>query len=691
MKRQQRGRRLLALTLSIIVVLCMMPAIAIAETSDNASEEMNQLLEGNAPSSFKDDAGSELKTGSETLIEGEESDTDLTEGEKSHVGSTEGEESHAGSTEGEEPHNDSPEGEESHAGSIEGGPEALPAADSSENNKEPESKSVGQDNPDHLSKPDDSSYAGKINYNSYPETPFLSAPLSRSSKSGTKANNPPIIGTDHPTTPGGVMLFKEAEPVAGMVNTWDITLRIEGKDKPVTSDIILVIDTSGSMSGSKIASAKNAANSFIDALLKPGNTTTNIGLVSFESTVTLESGLTNDAASLKTKVNALTAGGGTFTQAGVKQAEAMLANSTADHKHIVLLSDGRPTFSYALNNPSNDLSSQYIEGRASDGTSGSHWVDGYRLATTAGAPADQYNNTRVGTGSYMFHRYDNQYGTSNDKYYNHGNSAIAEAGFAKTAGYKVWTIALEVDATGASVLQDMASPNSYFTASSSDLSTIFAQIAGEIGAAVKNASVSDPMGQGFVIPAAYVGNISTIPTTPGATYDSETKKITWNPGTLTTPISEGSDIKYAQLTYRIVINDDILNQTPDGNLYPTNGNAQVTYKDVDGNSQTGTFPVPMVDPILLIVEKVLYDSHGTKVESDPYDRVFTIEIDGVLSGEGGLPPYHQIFNLRLGEKRIMTNLRLEDTYTVAETQVKYGGHSGTVGSFRRLHDDSQCL
>lgn len=682
MKRQQRGRRLLALTLSIIVVLCMMPAIAIAETSDNASEEMNQLLEGNAPSSFKDDAGSELKTGSETLIEGEESDTDLTEGEKSHVGSTEGEESHAGSTEGEEPHNDSPEGEESHAGSIEGGPEALPAADSSENNKEPESKSVGQDNPDHLSKPDDSSYAGKINYNSYPETPFLSAPLSRSSKSGTKANNPPIIGTDHPTEEGEVMLFKVATPVEGMVNTWDITLRIEGKDKPVTSDIILVIDTSGSMSGTRLAAAKSAANRFIDKLLP--STTTRIGIVNFDFYAHDTHALSNNASDLKTAINGLNANGGTFTQAGVKQAEAMLASADppADNKHIVLLSDGVPTYSYGLTNPSNYLSSQYIDGRAS-GSSGSHWVNGYRSATTAEAPANAYTTSRVGAGNYMFHRYDDQPGTSDDKYYNHGNSAIAQAGFAWAKGINVYTVGLQTDQTGSSVLENMIRGTGTFTEVTDvdQLTPVFEAIAGQIGAAVKDAIVTDPMGGGFEVP---LGEISKITVSQGEYTYVQTpspKTINWEPGTLTTPLPDDSTIKYAELKYRVEINDDILNQTPVGNLYPTNGDAVITYTDANGNVQEDiAFPIPMVDPILLIVEKVLYDSHGTKVESDPYDRVFTIEIDGVLSGEGGLPPYHQIFNLRLGEKRIMTNLRLEDTYTVAETQVKYGGHSGTVGS-----------
>ena len=63
----------------------------------------------------------------------------------------------------------------------------------------------------------------------------------------TEPKTDPIIGEDHPTKAGEVMLFKESTPVEGFVNTWKVTLRVEAKDTVQTSDTILVIDTSGSM------------------------------------------------------------------------------------------------------------------------------------------------------------------------------------------------------------------------------------------------------------------------------------------------------------------------------------------------------------------------------------------------------------------------------------------------------------
>ena len=51
--------------------------------------------------------------------------------------------------------------------------------------------------------------------------------------------------------PGSLLLNKSGIEVPGTGNQWEITLEIQGKDKVETSDIVLVIDRSGSMSGQK--------------------------------------------------------------------------------------------------------------------------------------------------------------------------------------------------------------------------------------------------------------------------------------------------------------------------------------------------------------------------------------------------------------------------------------------------------
>ncbi|HHW94305.1 MAG TPA: Cna B-type domain-containing protein, partial [Clostridiaceae bacterium] len=513
------------------------------------------------------------------------------------------------------------------------------------------------ENPDHLKAPDDSPYAGKIRYDIYPATPFAFSSPMRSSRAGSKAN-----GSPHPTEPGEVMLFKQATPVDGMVNVWDITLRIEGKDKPVTSDIILVMDTSGSMSGTRITKAKQAANKFIDTLLP--SDVTRIGIVNFDFYAHDVQALTNNVTLLKAGISGLQANGGTFTQAGVKQAEAMLANSTADCKHIVLLSDGEPTYSYALNNPDNFLIP--IPG-SNDKQTGTH------------APKTAYTTTRVGSGNSLRTKYDSEPGhwegwtwvPGYDKYYNHGNSAIAEAGFAKNSGYRVWTIALEVNATGQGILQQMASPNSYYTASAADLEQVFATIAGEIGAAVKEATITDPMGTGFQIPFGEVSNMTSIPATPQPVYDPVAKRITWSPGTLTTELPGDSTIKYAELKYRVELNDDILTQTPDENEeYPTNGNAKIEYKDANGNSLTQSFPVPRVNPVLYKVVKVLQDKDGNVITAD---RNFTIDITGPWGKNAEVGTKSFTLNTSTqSSTKLLTDLRWAQSYTFDETGTNVG-------------------
>lgn len=470
-----------------------------------------------------------------------------------------------------------------------------------------------------------------------------------------RGNSPtgPTIGTDHPQSPGEVMLFKTATPVPGMVNTWDVTLRVEGKDSRKTSDIVLVIDTSGSMRDNyRIEEAREAANSFVDTLLSNGGgSNTHIAVVSYDSVVKTNQELTNDAVALKRAINGLRANGGTFTQAGIYRARQLLASSTADIKNIVLLSDGEPTYSYGILSPNDYLTA----------------VGGHYETSTA-VPEGQFDHTsRVGNGGTLTQQYGWYRGR--EARYNNGNSAIAESGFAKDDGSTMWTIALEAGPRGTGILQDIATPNHSYTASPSDLSQIYQDIAGRINDAVQDASVTDPLGTGFSVPG---GSIADITATQGtASYDANEKRLHWDDlGTLTTPIDASHpDVKYAELHYRVEVDDSILDASPTDGMYATNGDARLSYIDTTGHRQDSPFPIPQVNPTLLVVEKRLYDKQGNEVTSDDPSQTYAIH---VTSSNG----YDQTYDLRPGERKVMTNLRLEDTYTVAETGYPSGTSAG---------------
>lgn len=111
-------------------------------------------------------------------------------------------------------------------------------------------------------------------------------------------------------------------------------------------DIVSVVDLSGSMMGAKIADAKSATKSFIDAVLEIndilGYVSNRIGLVGYKATVADSdcSPLSSNQASLENIVeNNWAALGSTCVCCGVEKATQYLASST-NYKAMVVMSDG---------------------------------------------------------------------------------------------------------------------------------------------------------------------------------------------------------------------------------------------------------------------------------------------------------------------------------------------------------------
>ncbi len=109
------------------------------------------------------------------------------------------------------------------------------------------------------------------------------------------------------------------------------------------TDIVMVLDNSGSMDGGKITQVKHDATELIESVLS--DTNNRIGLVSFNSTATKLSNLTNDKDSLLSLVNQLEATDNTNYYSGFLKAEEVLEGYTKqeDRELILLfLTDGYP-------------------------------------------------------------------------------------------------------------------------------------------------------------------------------------------------------------------------------------------------------------------------------------------------------------------------------------------------------------
>lgn len=126
-------------------------------------------------------------------------------------------------------------------------------------------------------------------------------------------------------------------------------------------DIALVLDTSGSMSGSKMTNLKNAANSFIDATAENNrgleqNQQTRLAIVQFASGANTQQQLNyvtdQNAQQYKNTINRFSANGATWAEAGLQQAQNELdQNGRADVQQIVIFfTDGEPNHGNGFDN-----------------------------------------------------------------------------------------------------------------------------------------------------------------------------------------------------------------------------------------------------------------------------------------------------------------------------------------------------
>ena len=420
--------------------------------------------------------------------------------------------------------------------------------------------------------------------------------------------------------PGSIKLNKDAAAVEGETNLWEVTLGIQGKNFETTSDVVLVIDCSGSMEGDKLANTRKAAKAFGQKLLTEGSTT-RIAIVTFINEATAyNNGHFYDATELsafEAAVDAATyANGGTNQQAGIHKAQELLNTSSAGLKNIVILSDGEATFSHPF-----AAAATYANCEA--------WTSlgcprGGKI-TNIGAFAPDYT-TVIGSGSSFTLDYNARVtatcpehgGTTTQKYvYNldgtattksgtdNGVATIWEANQAKAAGTTIYSVALQAGTNGENTLKTRATDatKDYYAIASADnveekLTTAFTSIAGSIAIAARNGVVYDPMGEhvqlNFSGAAPVIttdlnvytdGNADVYISQGTATYDAETRAISWTVGS----VREGDN---PIMKYKVGIRDGY--NPPTGDVLDTNKRTTFSYINYRGDDTVGDFPIPKV-------------------------------------------------------------------------------------------------
>ena len=135
--------------------------------------------------------------------------------------------------------------------------------------------------------------------------------------------------------------------------TLKVTLALTAAPDIITNptDIALILDRSGSMSGTPLANMKTGAKTFIDIISQSTGgqpsgeigSGSHIGIVSFADTAVQNTQMITSVDALKTAVDGLTAGGNTNHADAFSQALALFDPSSSNAKVMVMFTDGKTT------------------------------------------------------------------------------------------------------------------------------------------------------------------------------------------------------------------------------------------------------------------------------------------------------------------------------------------------------------
>lgn len=427
--------------------------------------------------------------------------------------------------------------------------------------------------------------------------------------------------------PGSIKLDKDAAAVEGETNLWEVTLGIQGKNFETTSDVVLVIDCSGSMKGDKLANTRIAAKAFGQKLLTEGSTT-RIAIVTFIDEATAYNNGhfygAGELAAFETAVDGATyANGGTNQQAGLHVAQQLLNTSSAGLKNIVILSDGEATYSYPFVGGNATIGCSYnIFHRFKENVTVATWptvaTPDYSTVIGTGNSFDldegnitwnctcEHNRTTQKLyGAFYYDASGNLVCSNGSMATNNGVATIWEANQAKAAGTTVYSVALQAGTNGENTLKACATnpTKDYFAIASSDnveekLTTAFQTIAGSIAIAARQGVVNDPMGEHVQLnfsgsapvittdKAVYdAGNADIYISQGTATYDAATRAISWTVGN----VREGDN---PIMMYKVGIRDGYNPSTNE--VLDTNGITTFNYKNYLGEYADGEFPIPKV-------------------------------------------------------------------------------------------------
>ena len=193
------------------------------------------------------------------------------------------------------------------------------------------------------------------------------------------ANAAPVTPTEKVLKDGEAQIIKTAEPIKGEVNKWKVTVRAEYNPVRKPTDVLVVLDRSGSMADGerdangvvrenvpvdeqRMTNAKIGIQELTNRVLAQ-NKENKVALYSysygfannrFYESLTKHTGFTQNPEDIKNALTPIQPQGGTFTQMALHEADkamSELKKQDVDGKRnrvVVLVTDGKPTVGYKV-------------------------------------------------------------------------------------------------------------------------------------------------------------------------------------------------------------------------------------------------------------------------------------------------------------------------------------------------------
>lgn len=419
--------------------------------------------------------------------------------------------------------------------------------------------------------------------------------------------------------PGEVGVVKTAKPIDGVKDTFKVDLNVESKDLISTggnADVVLVIDNSGSMGGTRIEKAKESAVKFVDKLISEGGNN-RIAIVTYETDAKVRIGFSNDKNALNSAIDGITSEYSTYTQGGIYEARKLLETSARPgaNKNLVLLCDGNANYRakyagitddrVAIDHDKDHEISFTGKPNKFDYTSTSNIYE-FDVTKKCGKCGQSITKTMKGS----------DYSMEAD-----AQAAIDEGALVKKlpGGVNFYSVGIELnaDSAGEKTLKAIQNTGYYNIKDVNDLQPLLEKIATEIKtAAGTKAVVTEKLSDNFTL---VDGSIKA--SIGKATFDKNTNTITWEIGTLL----EADKIN---LSYELLAKPEL--QRP--NQYPVSVESKLNYRSYNGKDVSMDFPNVEVSVGLYKDVTVKFLEEGTNKELDKEiilkDKAVGITVDG---------------------------------------------------------------